>query len=167
VTGYLILTNVGDRTLTAKLALYDSNGKTWRQKLSLNAREAKRLSIRSLVEEAGLAGSYGGIKIDMPNGAGDLGSAHLLFDEVSGFSAVMKMFGHDPNATLFSRSFGGVKEWTTRAPMLALSDPDPALSFPGGTRFSPRFFYAMPPARLTRPIFTSTGGQARQAEEAP
>ncbi|MGA2413815.1 MAG: hypothetical protein ABSF59_05165 [Candidatus Sulfotelmatobacter sp.] len=62
----------------------------------------------------------------------------MLFDETSGFSAVMKMFSHDPGATLASRSFGGVKEWTTRAPMLALGDPDPSLAFPGGTTLQPK-----------------------------
>jgi hypothetical protein len=46
--------------------------------------------------------------------------------------ARIKMFNHDPGTSLASHSFGGVKEWTTRAPILALSDPDPALGFPAG-----------------------------------
>ncbi len=74
----------------------------------------------------------------MSKGAGFLDSAHLLFDEPGGFSAEMKMFTHDPGSILASRSFGGVKEWTTRAPMLALSDPDPALGFPAGTTLQPK-----------------------------
>jgi hypothetical protein len=52
----------------------------------------------------------------------------------------MKMFRHDPTTTLFSRSFGGVSEWTTRAPMLALGDPDPVLRFPAGTILQPKVF---------------------------
>ncbi len=76
----------------------------------------------------------------MAKGAGYLDSAHVLFDENSGFSAVMKMFRHDPSTTLASRSFGGVKEWTTRAPMLALSNPDPSLGFPAGTVLQPKVF---------------------------
>jgi hypothetical protein len=138
VTGYLILTNEGGQTLNPNLLLYDSSGKAWQQKLTMGARETKRLEIRSLLQQSGLTGSYGGIRIDMSKGAGQLDSGHLLFDEPGGFSAEMKMFTHDPGATLASRSFGGVKEWTTRAPMLALTNPDPALGFPAGTTLQPK-----------------------------
>jgi hypothetical protein len=140
VTGYLILTNAGDQRVDPSLVLDDSSGKGWQQTLSLSPRETKRLSIRALLQQAGLTGSYGGIKIELSSGAGYVDSAHLLFDETGGFSAVMKMFTHDPASTLSSRSFGGVKEWTTRAPMLALSDPDPALGFPAGTTVQPKVF---------------------------
>jgi hypothetical protein len=136
-TDYLILTNTGDRELDSTLTLYDASGKSWKQKLSLSARETRRLSMPALLLQADLTGSYGGIKIDAAKSAGYLDSAHLLFDELGGFSAVMKMFRHDPSSTLFSRSFGGVKEWTTRAPMLALSDPDLALGLPAGTTLQP------------------------------
>ena len=140
VTGYLILTNAGEQKVDPSLVLYDSSGRAWQQTLSLSPRETRRLSIRALLQQAGLTGSYGGIKIEMSRGAGYVDSAHLLFDETGGFSAVMKMFTHDPASTLSSRSFGGVKEWTTRAPMLALSDPDPALGFPVGTTLQPKVF---------------------------
>jgi len=52
----------------------------------------------------------------------------------------MKMFRHDPRTTFASRAFGNVKEWTTRAPMLALSTPDPALGLPTGTTLQPMLF---------------------------
>jgi hypothetical protein len=140
VTDYLILTNSGDQILQPSLVLYDSSGKAWQQNLSLNAHQTLRLSIRSLLKQASLNGSYGGFKLDLAKGARFLDSTHLLFDESGGFSAIMKMFKHDPSTTLLSRSFGGVKEWTTRAPMLALSNPDPALGFPGGTTLQPKVF---------------------------
>ena len=140
VTDYLILTNSGEQSIQPNLVLYDSSGKAWQQNLSLSTHETRRLSIRTLVQQAGLQGSYGGIKIDAPKGARYLDSAHLLFEESGSFSAVMKMFRHDPSTTLLSRSFGGVKEWTTRAPMLALSNPDPALGFPAGTTLQPKVF---------------------------
>ncbi len=140
VTGYLILTNSGDQQLEPNLVLYDSSGKTWQQTLSLGPRQTRRRSIRSLLQQAGFSGSYGGTKIDMAKGAGFLDSAHLLFEESGAFSAVMKMFKHDPSTTLLSRSFGGVTDWTTRAPMLALSDPDPALGLPAGTTLQPKVF---------------------------
>ena len=140
VTDYLILTNTGDQTLDTNLIIYDSSGKAWQQKLSLGVRETRRLSIRSLVQQAGFTGSYGGIKLDMAKGARFLDSTHLLFEQSGGFSAIMKMFRHDPGATVVSRSFGGVTEWTTRAPMLALSNPDPALGFPTGTTLQPKVY---------------------------
>jgi len=140
VTDYLILTNSGDQLVQPNLVLYDSSGKAWQQKLSVGARQTQRLSIGSLQQQAGLNGKYGGIKIDVAKGARFLDSAHLLFDESGGFSAIMKMFQHDPSTTLLSRSFGGVKEWTARAPMLALSTPDPALGFPAGTKLQPKVF---------------------------
>jgi hypothetical protein len=76
----------------------------------------------------------------MAKGARFLDSTHLLFEESGGFSAIMKMFRHDPSTTLSSRTFGGVQDWTTRAPMLALSNPDPALAFPAGTTLQPKVF---------------------------
>jgi hypothetical protein len=140
VTDYLILTNAAGQKLDGTLVLYDSNGQAWRQPLSLGARQTQRYSVRSLLQRTGLTGSYGAIKIEAVGGTGYLGSAHLIFDESGGFGAIMKMFNHDPATTLFSRSFGGVKEWTTRAPMLALSDPDPTLGFPAGTTLQPKVF---------------------------
>jgi hypothetical protein len=139
-TGYLILTNSGEQVLQPTLTLYDSGGRAWQQTLSLSARQTQRLSIRSLLQQAGLHGSYGGIKIDMVKGARFLDSTHLVFEESGAFSAIMKMFRHDPSTTLSSRSFGGVREWTTRAPMLALSAPDPALLLPAGTTLQPKVF---------------------------
>ncbi len=140
VTDYLILTNSGNQPLDTGLVLYDFTGKAWQQKLSLSGYETRRLSIRSLLQQAGLSGYYGGIQLVMGKGARYLDSAHLLFDESGGFSAVMKMFRHDPNTTFSSRNFSGAKEWTTRAPMLALSNPDPALAFPSGTTLQPKVF---------------------------
>lgn len=96
--------------------------------------------MRSLLQQPGWSGEYGGFKIEMARNAAKLGSLHILYDELSGFSALMKMFGYDPTATLRSRSFGDVKEWTTRAPMLALTNPDPALGLPAGITLQPGIF---------------------------
>jgi hypothetical protein len=140
VKDYLILTNYGSQKLDTVLELCDASGKTWSEPLSLAAEQTLRFSVRSLLQQAGWSGEYGGLKIEMAKNAARLGTAHVLFDEQGGFSALMKMFGYDPTATLHSRSFGGVKEWTTRAPMLALSVPDPALGFPVRTVLQPKIF---------------------------
>src|SRR5205823_5197911 len=50
------------------------------------------------------------------------------------------MFQHHPGANFEERAWGHVKQWTTRAPMLALTNPDPALAFPAGTQLQPKVF---------------------------
>ena len=139
-TGVLVLANSGDQPLSSNLILYDSGGHAWQRRLTLAPRETQRLAVRALVDQAGFAGFFGGIKLDMGQGARYLDSAHLLFEDSGRFSALMKMFRHDPSITFSSRSFGGVSQWTTRAPMLALSNPDPALAFPAGTTLHPKVF---------------------------
>ncbi len=135
---YLILTNTANRKLDTGLVLYDSRGKSWRQNLSLSPRQTKRVSVRTLLGQAGLSGSYGGIEINVANGPGYLKTTHFLFDEIGGFAAMLKMFDGNTGSTFAERSWGGVKEWTTRAPMLALTDPDPAVGFPAGTTLQPK-----------------------------
>jgi len=63
---------------------------------------------------------------------------HFLFDETAGFSAILKMFDYNPNAKLEERDYARTAAWTLRAPMLALSNPDPALAFPPGTTLLPQ-----------------------------
>jgi hypothetical protein len=50
------------------------------------------------------------------------------------------MFDHDPNLSIEQVDFAGTGVWTTRAPMLALSNPDPALAFPPSTKLHPQVF---------------------------
>src|SRR5579885_1028507 len=140
VSDYLILTNSGDQPLQPALQLSDSTGASQTQMLTLAPFETRRLSVRTLLSKSGLSGSYGGIKITAAKNARYLDSVHLLFEESGNFSALMKMFKHDPRITAASRSFGGVSEWTIRAPMLALTHPDPALAFPTGTVLQPKVF---------------------------
>lgn len=52
----------------------------------------------------------------------------------------MKMFDYDPRAQLKERDYAATGQWTLRAPMLALSSPDPALAFPVGTVLQPQLF---------------------------
>jgi hypothetical protein len=137
---YLILTNQGGDTIPLDLSLYDASGQKATQKLLLGPRETNRYSLRKLILAAGLTGSYGGIKVSASAHAGALDSQHFLFDETAGFSAVLKMFDHDPNTKLEQRDFAKTAVWTTRAPMLALSNPDPALAFPTGTTLRPQLF---------------------------
>lgn len=135
---YLILTNQSNHSLEGTLWLYDASGKAWNQPVLLTPRQTERVSVRDLVTKAGLQGAYGGIKIDVPKGAGSLDTAHILFDEMAGFSATMKMFDYNPKSRIEERDYAARGIWTTRAPMLALSNPDPVLAFPKDTVLQPQ-----------------------------
>ena len=137
---YLVLMNRGQNSLQLRLSLFDASGKVSIQNLILPPRGMNRLSIRQLVAGAGLAGSYGGMKVSAENHAGSLDTLHVLFEKTAGFSAVMKMFDYDPKTQLKERDYAKTSVWTLRAPMLALSNPDPALAFPPGTVLRPEIF---------------------------
>lgn len=137
---YLVLANQGSNPLQIDLSLYDSTGKEAKQKLTLASRTTNRLSVRQLVRAAGLTGSYGGLKVYTPSHAGSLDSLHILFDEKASFSALTKMFDQSPTTTLEERDFARTKIWTLRAPMLALTHPDPALALPDGIILQPQIF---------------------------
>lgn len=138
--GYFIMTNLGTNPIPLAFSLYDASGRENRQNLSLPSHQTFRFSIRSLVQAAGFAGSYGGIKITTAAHAGSLDTLHFLYDDSAGFGAIMKMFDYDPNAKLSERDYARTGQWTLRAPMLALSTPDPALAFPPGTQLHPLLF---------------------------
>jgi hypothetical protein len=137
---YLVLTNQGKSPMEVVLSLYDLTGKESKQRLALGPRQTIRYSVRQLLRSSGLAGTYGGIRIFATNHAGSLDSTHFVFDEQAGFSALLKMFDHDPKTTIERRDFAGTRVWTMRAPMLALSRPDAALGFPEGLVLEPQLF---------------------------
>jgi hypothetical protein len=136
--GFLILANQGNNVLQIVLSLYDATGKESKQNVLVGPRETNRYSIRKLVQAAGLTGSYGGIKLYAPAHASSLESLHFIFDQKVGFSALLKMFDHDPNAKLVEWDFAQTSIWTLRAPMLALAHPDTALAFPIDVTLQPQ-----------------------------
>jgi hypothetical protein len=140
ISDYLILNNQGANTIRLDLSLLDSAGKAFTQKVSLGPRQTSRLSVRKLVQLGGLIGTFGGIKISTAAHAGSIDSLHFLFDTQVGFSGLLKMFDHDPNTIITERDNAKTGVWTLRAPMLALTQPDPALAFPDGTTLQPQLF---------------------------
>ena len=146
---YLILTNQGSDPIPLALSLFNSVGKENKQRLILGAFETRRYSVRKLAQTAGLTGSYGGIKVAATAHAGSLDTLHFLFDETAGFSAILKMFDYDPTTPLQERDYAHTGVWTQRAPMLALSNPDPALAFPAGTTLHPQLFIRNTTAKPT------------------
>jgi len=138
---YLILTNKGKQPLPTTLTLFDASGRSSVLRIALGPKTMTRYSVRELVQRAGLAGTYGGFKVVLKSRVGSLDTAYLLFDETVGFSALMKTFDRDPQGKIERRiGFPPVAEWTTRAPMLALTNPDAALGFPSGTALQPQIF---------------------------
>jgi hypothetical protein len=148
VTSYLVLTNQGQNSLQATLSVSDAAGKTSTQTITVPPRGMQRYSMREIVAAAKLAGSYGGIEVTAASQAGSLDTLHIVFEETGGFSAVMKMFDYDPRVQLKQRDYAGTGKWTLRAPMLALSNPDPALAFPEGTVLQPQLFIRNITAKL-------------------
>ena len=136
----LILSNQGKYTLDLTLTLFDASGKSSRQKIALGPRQTGRYSVREILKQSGLSGTYGGVKIESAAHAGSLDTVHVLFDEEGGFSANLKMFDRDPKSPVSERDFARTGTWTLRAPMLALTNPDPAMAFPGGTILQPQLF---------------------------
>jgi hypothetical protein len=61
----------------------------------------------------------------------------------------MKMFDHNPAASLASRDFANKAGWTTRAPMLALTRPDPVLAFPAKVMLRPMVLVRNTTSRAT------------------
>ena len=152
VSDYLVLTNQANHGIAGVLNLYDSTGKVSSQPMQLAGRQILRLSVRDLVQKAGFSSTYGGIQIAMTENAGSLDTVHILYDETVGFSATMKMFDRDPSSTQASHDYAGTGDWITRAPMLALMHPDPALAFPPNTVLHPMVFVrnaSLAPAHVT------------------
>jgi hypothetical protein len=137
---YLVLVNHGRNPMPLVLTLYDAAGKSFTKALALPPGGMNRLSVRQLVSQSGLAGSFGGIKVSAGARAGSLNTLHVLFDQAASFSAILKMFDYDPGAKLEERDYARTGQWTLRAPMLALATPDPALAFPTGTTLHPKLF---------------------------
>lgn len=136
----LVLTNQGKRPLEVVLSISDASGKEVREQLSLSPRQTSLYSVRQFVNSGHLAGSYGGIRVRALNHGGSLDTLHAVYDETAGFSALLKMFDREPSASVESRDFARTGLWTLRAPMLALSYPDPSLNFPAGTVLQPQIF---------------------------
>jgi hypothetical protein len=137
---YLVLTNQRNTVLKLDMSIYDARGTESKQTLALGPRQTMRYSVRQLVQSVSFSGSFGGIKVAAKAHAGSLDTIHFLFDEQTGFSALLKMFDHDPAVKIEARDFAHTGVWTQRATMLALSQPDPSLGFPEGTSLQPQMF---------------------------
>jgi len=85
-----------------------------------------------VTKAAGLSGLQGGLTVSVASAAGGLIASHILFDPTTGMSAIMKTFDGDPAEQ--------PRVHTLRAPMMALSAPDPVLAFPPDIALIPQLF---------------------------
>jgi hypothetical protein len=167
VQDMLIFSNSSGQQVSGVLSLFNATGKRWSKPLVFAPHQTIRTSIAELLPAAGLTGSYGGIKLELANNAGVVDSLHVLYDETAGFSAMMKMFDRDPAAKLEERTWAGNQQWTTWAPMFALTAPDPALGFPADIKLRPLLFLYNPTAKTVPAAITlawrSDGGTGKAA----
>jgi hypothetical protein len=154
----LVISNSSEKTVRGMLWLSDAAGKRWSHALALDPHQTRRMAVGDLVRKAGLSGKFGGITFEVPAAAPALDSVHFLYEERTGFSAQMKMFGRNPSANIEERTGSaklvGSRQWTLWAPMLALSTPDPAADFPAGTMLQPTIFVRNTTAQPVRASIT-------------
>ncbi len=126
---FLVLSNYADKSATVTLVLFDSQGREGHASdVLLAPRQTARIDLPAVIRKAGITGSYGGLCVRYPKPA-EVYPEQFAFDESSGFSALMKLFDHYSN--------DAPSLVTLRAPMIALSTPDPALRLPSGTTLIP------------------------------
>lgn len=129
-TDYLILSNPLKKTVNGALTLTSSFASHRPIAVSLGPGETKRIDLGEVLGSSSI-GAVGGLSLSLP--CKELISAtQIVFDEVTGLAAMMKMFDREPDDQPKSR--------VLLAPMMALSQPDQGLGFPNGTQLLPRIF---------------------------
>jgi hypothetical protein len=166
-TDYLILSNPLKKTVTGTLTL-SSPSASHRLQVNLNAGETKRIDLREVLGPSSV-GVVGGLSLLLP-GKELISATQIVFDEVTGLAAIMKMFEREPDGQSQNR--------VLLAPMMALSQPDQGLGFPSGTQLLPRVFLrnaGIAPMRVLTtvnwrnqvsgtfalPVFTLASGEVR------
>lgn len=129
---YLILGNASTRPLLASVSVSDPAGRSSQRNVELGPAQTRRVDLRAITQAARFGGLQGGITVSVRSGAGNLLTSHIVFDESTGLSAMMKTFERNPAEK------PGLH--TLRGPMMALTTPDPALMFPEHTTLIPQLF---------------------------
>jgi hypothetical protein len=127
----LVLANVFGQPLHGTMRIFDAQGHSTAHPFTLAARETQQVSVTELLSKYGITGEFGGITIEPQDHPGYLQVMHFTVDEAAGVGALLKVM---PRFPLLHQ------QYTVRAPMLALSHPDPALALPPETLLSPRVF---------------------------
>ncbi len=127
---YLILSNPLKKTVVGTLLLSSTSASHRPIPVSLGPGQTKRFDMREVLGPSSI-GAVGGLTLSLP-GRELISATQIVFDGVTGLAAMMKLFDRDPDDQ--------PQPHVLRAPMMALSQPDPGLNFPNGTRLFPRIF---------------------------
>lgn len=119
--GYLIISNFSSRPVAARPVFTDGKNR-FATTLKLAPFQTERISIREAVQAAGIKARQGGVQVSLGSDAGSVYVAQVLFDEISDFSALMKVFERNQNTQS--------EIHVLRAPLIALNAPDPMLGIP-------------------------------------
>jgi len=130
--GQMMLSNSSQQPVNAVVTWFDSGGRSQSSQLSLPPGQSRRLDVRDALTRGNLTGDHGGLRVQLGSKAGSVFLGHILFDETANFGGTVKMFE--------KYKFHRGPTNTIRAPMIALSEPDPALNFPIGTKLNPMVF---------------------------
>ncbi len=115
----LILSNASGKSLSVSVIATDTAGGSYPETVALGPQQTQRLNLRSVARQAAASKVMGGLSISIGKGAGSLIVSHIVYDETTGLSAIMKTFDRDANDK--------PGQHTLRAPMMALATPDPTL----------------------------------------
>ena len=129
---FLVLGNYAKEQAKARISIFNDAGfRANTSDFSLNPGQTVRVDLQDEVRKAGVGGTFGGLSLHCSNAVA-IFPFQFIYDESSGFSALMKMHRHYPDDK--------PSLVTLRAAMMALSNPDPALRFPSGTTLTGRVF---------------------------
>lgn len=128
-TSYVILTNPSGKTVSGSLVLSSPAGNR-RIPVHIGPGLTRRIDVRQVLGASNIA-AIGGLTLSLP-GHESLSATQIVFDEVTGLAAIMKLFDREPGDQPMNH--------VLRAPMMALAQPDQALRFPTGTTLLPRIF---------------------------
>jgi len=144
-TDYLIVSNPTNQPVTGKLILSDTSGGARQLSLTVASRQTVRTNLREVFHSPA-NGAFGGLSLSVAKGGTiiqegsivrqeGLSATEIVFDEVTGQATIMKLFDRQSIAEIDK-----VDNRVLRAPMMALSQPDPGLGFPSGTVLDPKIF---------------------------
>lgn len=132
VTAYLILTNSSSESVQPEVSWIGDNGRTKEKLDAIGPHQTQRIDVRSAISRAKITSNFGGVRLSVTDHVGAIQLQHIMFDETAKFSAIMRTAPRDLSGTIAGH--------TLRAPMVALTNPDPALAFPDGTKLHSRIF---------------------------
>ncbi|MDP9268872.1 MAG: hypothetical protein M3P27_11195 [Acidobacteriota bacterium] len=128
-TTYVVVTNTSRKGSSARFLVSEVSGESVAVDRTIGPGQSARISVREVLPDLP-ENAMGSVSVSMADSSPDFTVIAFAYDDSTGFSAVSKVFERDPSEK--------VAQITLRAPMVALRQPSPALSFPADTQLQPR-----------------------------